>query len=703
MPALKARRKTKNRVFTGCGTCRSRHLKCDEARPICASCKRLNLTCEGYTSNLLWLADDPSDNGPSTQRHRPNGTRSVRHPLFSESERRTLAAELTASFNGVSAGVLLSQIDEACDGSEESGELEVGLQRGPFHVFKALPETHSTTSLPEPGCITNGIAGEDEGNCTPTAQEPSYETAELTLPVSHAGNWTSSSMPPAVDPCQPLSENFWPQTLFDDQLWWDSLDPFATISGGFSFPWDGVVSSFSGQDLQSAQPAPPPEHVFRTSPQECPDTVGLIEQAPELLRYFQDDSYASRVPIKTFWGLSALPVAMRTFAELTVFQNSDHLSSSVFYATLASSATSRAGRSNALARCDNSLDTARKAELVAKYHLRLALETNVGTGQYKEALMSTLALALVSTYNDLGNSLDYLVDAEHLIRKHGLRNPDLSFELRVLHHVYTCVRILVESVRPPAAGLTEDLCTRVSERFNITEDRLGVGLDEQSEKSPEVGYNDIHLQSTGKWTSTLFTELYGIPETLFTLLSQTISLANGKPGLEASARRNRELSDALQRHIKRLESNIWASQPKCSGQEEADADISMRHQLASAVHHAICIYFYRRIRIVHAMVLQEPVRKVFDDTQPWLEKLGADQDLTFLIAWPIFVAACEATTAQLQGRAIECLSYVEGRTAFFGGRRLNDVARGVWEHRQSTGDYTTSWLDVPSQNQLCLP
>ncbi|TVY81661.1 Transcriptional regulatory protein moc3 [Lachnellula suecica] len=38
------------RVRTGCGTCRKRRVKCDEAKPICARCHAGNYACEGYAA-----------------------------------------------------------------------------------------------------------------------------------------------------------------------------------------------------------------------------------------------------------------------------------------------------------------------------------------------------------------------------------------------------------------------------------------------------------------------------------------------------------------------------------------------------------------------------------------------------------------------------------------------------------------------------
>ncbi|KAB5549604.1 fungal-specific transcription factor domain-containing protein [Coniochaeta sp. 2T2.1] len=47
-------RTRRTRSFTGCWTCRSRHLKCDEAKPECNRCIQLGTKCEGYAVRLSW-------------------------------------------------------------------------------------------------------------------------------------------------------------------------------------------------------------------------------------------------------------------------------------------------------------------------------------------------------------------------------------------------------------------------------------------------------------------------------------------------------------------------------------------------------------------------------------------------------------------------------------------------------------------------
>jgi hypothetical protein len=57
------------RVRTGCGTCRKRRVKCDEARPTCNRCRTANFVCEGYApprqaQNAPPAAISPRQNTP---------------------------------------------------------------------------------------------------------------------------------------------------------------------------------------------------------------------------------------------------------------------------------------------------------------------------------------------------------------------------------------------------------------------------------------------------------------------------------------------------------------------------------------------------------------------------------------------------------------------------------------------------------------
>lgn len=69
MPNSKASTKSMRRrthTLGGCKTCRRRHLKCDQTRPDCLSCRAVGLTCEGFSSEIRWMS--PKKNQSEHQR-----------------------------------------------------------------------------------------------------------------------------------------------------------------------------------------------------------------------------------------------------------------------------------------------------------------------------------------------------------------------------------------------------------------------------------------------------------------------------------------------------------------------------------------------------------------------------------------------------------------------------------------------------------
>ena len=67
-PAMpKASRKgpaRRSRSFGGCGTCRRRHVKCDQVRPICLTCKAVGAECEGFSAEIRWMKSSKDGNEP---------------------------------------------------------------------------------------------------------------------------------------------------------------------------------------------------------------------------------------------------------------------------------------------------------------------------------------------------------------------------------------------------------------------------------------------------------------------------------------------------------------------------------------------------------------------------------------------------------------------------------------------------------------
>lgn len=60
-PAPRKRvRRWHHRGFTGCSTCRRRHVRCDEASPACNNCVRLGLECDGTQGRMTFKVYGPT-------------------------------------------------------------------------------------------------------------------------------------------------------------------------------------------------------------------------------------------------------------------------------------------------------------------------------------------------------------------------------------------------------------------------------------------------------------------------------------------------------------------------------------------------------------------------------------------------------------------------------------------------------------------
>src|SRR5690349_9284878 len=49
--AANQRRVSTPKVRTGCITCKTRHVKCDERKPTCFRCEKAGMKCAGYITN----------------------------------------------------------------------------------------------------------------------------------------------------------------------------------------------------------------------------------------------------------------------------------------------------------------------------------------------------------------------------------------------------------------------------------------------------------------------------------------------------------------------------------------------------------------------------------------------------------------------------------------------------------------------------
>lgn len=364
---------SRNRTFTGCGTCRSRHVKCDEARPICENCKQQGLACIGYERQLTWASHD--------------GDRTFRRPLFSsrfpcrpiilkrfclltsvaDAEQDRMTQMTTNGLGKQSASATLSQLEN----KTESG---VGLEgdsfKGPFGVLVLSNE----------GSIDNKQA---------ELQSDQIESDRL--------EW----------------DLLWPSIAGDTY----TLDGLYNIPEG-SYNITIPDSFWSVSTLTSdPQPLPPPfldpdfdAFTYQPTPLSLTPVPSSLEvsskctnippQAAELLRYFKEDVISLSFPLKNCrqcpWQTVHLPAAMSAFAELSIHHTTSHTRLSLFYSLLSASCLHKYTRGQSTGDLEIS---AKRFKEIAKRNLELALNEEVvgpKRAKYKEILIAVLSLVMLS-------------------------------------------------------------------------------------------------------------------------------------------------------------------------------------------------------------------------------------------------------------------------------------------------------------------
>lgn len=268
--------------------------------------------------------------------------------------------------------------------------------------------------------------------------------------------------------------------------------------------------------------------------------------------------------------------------------------------------------------------------------------------------------------------------------------------------MYTHLRVIAESISLPCNEITDskipDIVSNITDgrKFRIAENSLNMGLDPMHKKASDVAYNDIHLEVQGLWTETLYADIYGVPESLMTLLSQTIFFANEKVRLAAVAQSDPKISMAIAHHLKSLEDTVlsWSLDTERTNLGREVADLPFTYHMTNSIHSAIIIYFYRRIYNLNAKMLQDRVRKTLDHLEPCLEQSVNDSDFAMTLAWPAFIAACEAMDSDLQERALKCLAITDCRDILLTSKPASELVMTVWGRREKERDWTLSWLEV---------
>ncbi|KAJ4117512.1 hypothetical protein NW768_010875 [Fusarium equiseti] len=597
----------------------------------------------------------------------------------------------------------LNQIDEESKGLDDAASI---CEVGPFQVFKfessqSISDHVSfndmeldSLSEPQTQAFSEPVDNISDAMVDETIVPNDFSTTSLDF--LHWGDLFTWDVSVLDNPPQLPYENFdtlpmWPNESFSESL--DTMIPFEPVADDVAWP-----------------------------------QLDLMIDAPLLLKHFNDDviSQMGSLPIneKSAWRTLHYPSAIMTLSELTMLDvNKDQIKRanlSTFYALIAVSAFHLSLNSitfPSLARAGDhwKLLSSRTYE-AAKQHLRVSLEKESQPGphkaKYKEQLMgisAVLATALLS-----GNETDTrwcLTEMERLISWRGLTKPSISRRARLLHNIYAWMRIVSESLNvyrdenhAIETPFTLPNTTNKSATVPVQSINPDITLDNflhlEPRKKARRDIKDIHLADTSQDHENMYMQIYGVPETWLSLVSQITRLANVMDRLSARKKSDAEALMALQPRASYLENAVclFRSRHSVESPESPTAPGGTPHMhMVRALASALVIFFYRRIRNVNPLVLQDSVNDVVNSLHAFDEALERNNLLGPGTAWPAFIAGAEARGRQRMDIA-EWLDKGFSRSGFESYRSSKEVLTEVWRRRDCadgmpSGDVCT-WMEV---------
>lgn len=435
-------RQEPRRTFTGCGTCRSRHLKCDEKKPSCSTCIRLNLPCQGYTPRLLWLpASGALEEGLADKSSEGN---SFRYPLYTEEQRSSMSSDMVQSLGTKDAGDVLLDLD--CE-SVRDGHVRLV---GPFGVFKASQELRCLPFNDQPAQDENlsrseGEGGEEHENDIEIIDEIDGIIEEFPLDPELEDGILSSPADclPLQIPCEDSSSvnganlrepDHWMGTPLDLELSWDAfsqpLSP-GTLNMILRTPRSGTPRNSSPRPTSVTNPTQPIAALTEldtvnfesnlpaarsddeqnsvcgsialpSNGQFAGGTSVLPPHTAHLLRYFKTEIRETSSPLtnRTLspWKLMLLPCALETVGELSLWNTTSCARRSVLSGILAKSAfylSKKTIDDQAVSSFWYKVGSDHRHE--AQRQLKAALRSELeGTVEYEEMLMAILCVGVVS-------------------------------------------------------------------------------------------------------------------------------------------------------------------------------------------------------------------------------------------------------------------------------------------------------------------
>ncbi|KAL4802442.1 fungal-specific transcription factor domain-containing protein [Aspergillus unguis] len=703
MPKPRPRR---SHTLGACRNCRRRHVKCDQKRPACRTCRTLGVVCEFSSSEVRWMGHASSGS------EQPEEYDGPRRYLYTEQSRRSMSSSLSSNLLSGSVSASLAEIDLKTRDAEQPPE--GGMVIGPFSVLDLAGEPDMMDNQEDKA------ERPQEMPCSPppTIPDTTVPSSETLLPSllegspSHIDDFLHWSDILGLSPEQP---GFFQPSLLDYDMY---LTPIPEL--------ESIGDIRQAPELPAMTPPPTASKMAST----FLDAAALAD-APWLFKYFNESVVPQMVIVplgdKSPWRILNLSSAMATYNDLTILGSQDISNARLanLYGLLACSAAH-------LSTIDSEKHRQQAAGQMfeqAREYMQKSLKYETRQpkrAKYKDQLMAICCLIQYTVITGQHqHARPFMVNAEYIVRVRGLPKRRISQKARLLHHVYTWLRLVGESTYvlhdySPSNSFIEALSSKfqrsdTAKHSNEPNPRLDDFLrleahDADSDlnindpKDAHTGLYDIHLQDSRSFSDTLYKQVYGIPETWLSLLSQTTRLANVMETFRivqiTAGTASLAAWETLHRRSVRLENLI------CSCDVALTREPSKPHgYMLQAVNAALVIFFYRRVRQVHPAIMAAHVDSVIASLNEFTAALPQGERSGPGAAWPVFIAGCEALTPS---RREAVLAWIDGAISNWGPAGFSaarDIMVNLWrrqdEHLETNrGEPMPTWTTFVKEQQI---
>ena len=583
-----------------------------------------------------------------------------------------------------------NQVDQVLQHLDYGAEDEISTLSGPFMVFRAL------------GAAPDEPPGMPDGT-------PDGTPDHLSLTPCGIQDILNPSCSLLITEPDPSSLD-----LLDDVL--ADVDNDKDLSLDLSYNTNTDVSVSFGLHM--------PQHGFGADDFQ----TSISTHAHFLLEHYKSQMGKLFSPLrarKSPWSILHFPRALSALAELSVFKTTKHAHTSLLYSVLAVSAFN----------WDNIHRDQRDGTTYwrhvgegflrgAKRELEWTCETELAgekSSKYKDILMAILTMVTISVVTgQQEEARSYLLNAEMFIGFRGTAKTNKSKKVKLLHSIYLFLRVIEEStyIYPP-----EKQQQRIAPLASPSLPLDGMRFPSLRTHSLYLGRDlDAHIGMDFEFglfgepdNSGYFKDIYGFPQELISFISRATFLAN-----EMAALRTRypelSITSDLEHGCTQLEADIcaWTDQSSSSSSSgsstveglddpiSAFANRAIMAHLIAAFHCATIIFFYRRVRGLHALILQPWVDKTLAHLHEFEHEQRRFSLINCGIVWPGFVAGAEALSPDLQAGFH---THLRSCAALSGMRNFDlaaDTLQTLWRAREETGRGDMTWMDLVRDRQLSL-